>query len=118
MDWKRDIIIRAKIKPRLSKSLDELGFINTKLNALPKQAEVTCQDLLPGEEIGNVRSILKKHQTHNKEFKKISFADLANGNPLVDVVNVKSYRSFNKMNTFKKQKPDRCKCLYELCNIL
>ncbi len=118
MDWKSDKINRVRINPRLSRSFDELGFINTKLNALPKQAEVTCQDLLPGEEMGNVRSILKRHKTPNKEFKKISFADLSNVHHLVDVVNVKSYRSLNKMNTYKKQKPDRCKCLYELCNIL
>lgn len=118
MDWKIDIIHKAKIKPRLSRSLDELGFINSKLYAIKKQAEVTSQDLLPEYEMGNVRSILRKNRTPNKEFKKISFADLSNGNNLVNVVNVKSYRNLNKLNTYRKNKQSSCKCLTELCYIL
>lgn len=118
MDRKSDKINRVRINNRKSRSFDEHAFANVKSNALPKQVEVTCQDLLPEEEMGNVRSILRKQKTENKEFKRITFASLANGNHLVDVVNVKSYRSLNKMNTFKKKRPERCKCLDELCNIL
>jgi hypothetical protein len=97
-----------------------MDLIAIKQNANSKAVEVTTQELIKSEETQcNVRSILRKNHTPNKDFKKISFADKAPGmqKDLVDIVNVKSFKYLNKLNTFKKSRDSqrRCKCFCDIC---
>lgn len=120
MNVKTDILYIPPIKPRLSKSLNEMDIIAIRQNANSKAVEVTTQELIKSEEtLCNVRSILRKNPTTNKDFKKISFADKAPGaqKDLVDIVNVKSFRYLNKLNTFKKSRDNqkKCKCFCDIC---
>lgn len=120
MDWR--IFIRSKStahRPSIIEHQPSILVLKQQTLPVTKPNEATNVELITSEDNPNLRSILKKSRELPK-LKKISFADRAGPTKdLVDVVNVKSFRYLNKLNTFHTsdlKKSKKCKCKCNFCN--